>query len=33
MFKKFLEGLVFGLGLAISFVVVWAVGMYFVIPR
>lgn len=33
MFKKFLEGLVFGLGLAISFVVVWVVGMYFVIPQ
>ncbi|MGA8204089.1 MAG: hypothetical protein WB812_06180 [Woeseiaceae bacterium] len=32
MLKKFLEGLVFGGGLAISFVVVWAIGMYFVLP-
>lgn len=33
MLKKFLEGIVFGLGLAISFVVVWAIGIYFVLPN
>lgn len=33
MLKKFFEGIVFGLGLAISFVIVWAIGMYFVLPN
>jgi hypothetical protein len=31
--KKFLEGLIFGTGLAIAFVVVWSISMAFVIPR
>src|SRR5258708_17512886 len=31
--RKFLEGLIFGTGLAIAFVVVWIISMAFVIPR
>ena len=31
--RKFLEGLIFGTGLAIAFVVVWSISMAFVIPR
>src|SRR5258708_30727060 len=31
--RKFLEGLIFGIGLAIAFVVVWSISMAFVIPR
>ena len=33
MLRKFLDGLVFGAGLAIAFVAVWSISMYFVIPR
>jgi len=33
MLKKFFEGIVFGLGLAISFVAFCAIGIYFVLPN
>ena len=33
MLKRFLDGLVFGTGIAISLVAVWSLSMYFVIPR
>ncbi|WP_025820695.1 hypothetical protein [Shewanella marina] len=32
MFKKFLNGLVFGSGFAIAFVAIWAIGLSYVIP-
>jgi hypothetical protein len=33
MLKKILDGLLFGFGFAVAFVVVWAVSMWFVVPR
>ncbi len=33
MLKKFLEGLVFGSGFALAFILIWAIGMSFVMPR
>lgn len=33
MLRKFIDGLAFGAGLAIAFVAVWSVSMYFVVPR
>ena len=32
MFKKFLSGLVFGAGFAIAFVVIWTIGLSYVVP-
>ncbi len=33
MFKRFLDGLVFGAGFAIAFVAIWVLAMSFVVPR
>jgi hypothetical protein len=33
MLKKFFDGLIFGSGFAVAFVIICAIGMYFVIPR
>jgi len=33
MFRKFIEGLVFGSGFAIALVVIWTIGMSLVVPR
>lgn len=33
MLRKFLDGLVFGAGFGIAFVLVWAIGMSYVMPR
>lgn len=32
MFNKFLQGLVYGSGFAIAFVVIWAIGLVYVLP-
>ena len=33
MVKRFYEGLVFGLGFAVSFVIIWVLCIYFVLPK
>lgn len=33
MFKKFFDGLLFGSGFGIAFLIIWIIGMYFVFPR